>query len=238
MLNSAPSKNLSPKMATSFELSLVSLEEAQLEEAKLNAIKNKNANHEWKVGSSDEKKTETITRKSSNVSFSDLLLVSSFTEDGIIQTEEKNAFPFPIGTNPDVRTCFYAMDIEIDRETLGNFDVAAVMNEDPTTICVHFTRSAPERKREIETSFKIGFLIATTTPGRDAVCFVVWHADNEQISVINIDGTETHRGNLPMLPIGWIWCNATVQSDDVLTLQIYNPNSKEHSTLECHVLSL
>ena len=236
-------------MATSLYLSQEPLEapllnEALLEEALRLAAKNaeatrkrttlKMANSDWNVGSSDEE-SEPTERK---ISFSGLLSVGRLTEDGTILAESKNAFPFPVGTNPDVQTVSYGMDIEgiEDRSALQNFDVAAVLKNAPTTIVAHFIGTMPTR--EIEASFKIGFLVATTTLGRDAVCFVVWHAKNEQISVISLDGTETHRGNLPMLPIGWIWSNATVQSDDLLTLQMYNTASKEYSTMECQVLSL
>ena len=195
----------------------------------------KKANPDWNVSSSDEEENEPTERK---ILFSDLLLVGSFTDEHIILTENKNAFPFPDGTNPAVQTVSYGMDIEgiEDRSALQNFDVAAVLKNDPTTIVAHFigTRAI----REIKTSFKIGFLVATTTLGRDAVCFVVWHAKNDQISVINLEGTETHRGNLPALPIGWTWWNARFQTSYILELQMYNTTSKEYSTMECQVLTL
>lgn len=236
-------------MATSFELSPDMLEEAQLDGALRLAAENaaatrkrttpKKANLDWNVGSSDEE-NEPTERK---ISFSGLLSVGRFAEDGTILAESKNAFPFPVGTNPDVQTVSYGMDIEgiEDRSALQNFDVAAVLKNAPTTIVAHFigTRAT----REIEASFKIGFLVATTTIGRDAVCFVVWHAKNDQISVINLEGTETHRGNLPALPIGWTWSGARFLTNDkdeqrtdainILELQMYNTATKEYSTLEC-----
>lgn len=190
----------------------------------------KKANRDWNVGASDEEANEPTNRK---ISFCDSLSIVRICDDGTFEmVEKKNAFPFPVGTNPDVQTVSYGMDIE-DKSALQNFDVAAVLKRNPTIIVAHFTGSGSEH--EIETSFKIGFLIATPTYNKDTVCFIVLHANNEHISVINIDGTETHRGNLPVLRIGCIWCNARFQTDDVLTLQIYCPITKEYSTMECEV---
>jgi hypothetical protein len=203
--------------------------------ATLKSTTPKKANLDWNVGSSDEKENEPTERK---ISFSGLLSVGRFAEDGTILAENKNAFPFPVGTNPDVQTVSYGMDIKDieDRSALQNFDVAAVLKNDPTTIVAYFTGTRPTR--EIKTGFGIGFLVATTTLGRDAVCFVVWHAKNDQISVINLEGTETHRGNLPALPIGWTWSGARFQTSYILELQMYNTASKEYSTMECQVLTL
>jgi len=195
----------------------------------------KKANREWKIGSPSDEENEGVdeTLPTRRISFGPELTVAKFYEDGTIQTESKNAFPFPVGTNPDVQTVSYGMDIEgiEDRSALQNFDVAAVLKNDPQTIVVHFSGSSTSL--EIETSFKIGFMVATPTFTGDAVCFVVWHAKNDQISVINLEGTETFRGNLPELPIGWTWSDAKFLTNESLELQIYNSAIKEYSTLEC-----
>ena len=82
-------------------------------------------NQDWKSGSDAAKR---------KISFAAELTVAKFTEDGITEVESKNAFPFPVGTNPDVQTVSYGLDIKDieDRSALQNFDVAAVLAEKVT----------------------------------------------------------------------------------------------------------
>jgi hypothetical protein len=239
------------KMETSFQLPEQD-EEIRIDDALYAAAMNsvslqngqkrttaKRANKAWEISSSSDE--EELPIRPTRVSFSDQSTIAAYDIDtgAILEQEMTNAFPFPVGTNPDVQTCCYGMDVmEYNPgfqkpRTTKRLDVAAVLKNEPTVIVAHFIGTP--HPTEIDVGFKVGFMVATPTSACDDVCLVVWHADNQQITVFNLAGQPTQTGMLPTLPIGWIWSYAVFRTPDCLSLEIYNPANKTYQAVDCEM---